>query len=90
MHADVAVAVATTPHRAQRGRRTPSPRLVLGEDVIELVATAAQAADVRPLAVAILEIRLRRRIVIAVVVVVLLGKAEVDERAVPGITEGHS
>ena len=61
--------------------------LVLGEDVVELVAPAAQAPDVGPLAVAILDLRLGRRVV--VVVVILLGEAEVDERAVPGVAESH-
>ncbi len=64
--------------------------LVLGEDVVELVAAAAQAADVGALAVAVLEVRLgpAPRLVV-VVVVILLGEAEVDKRAMPGISKSH-
>src|SRR5207237_2721928 len=63
-------------------------------DVVEVVAAPAggQAPDVGPLAVAVLELGLRlvRGLgLIFVVRVALLGKAEVDERTVPGVAEGH-
>ena len=60
----------------------------LGEDVVELVAAAAQAADVGTLAIAILDLGLGQGLVV-VVVVILLGEAEVDERAMPGVSESH-
>ena len=49
----------------------------------------------RPLAIAILQVGFgtgphRGVLVAVVVVVILLGEAEVDEGAMPGITEGHS
>ena len=89
---DVAVA-----HRAQHARLV-ARRLgagVVGEDVVELVAAAAlEAADVRPLAVAVLELGLRLELTLAlgdglVARVVLLGQAEVDERAVPCVADCH-
>src|SRR5207302_10458593 len=64
----------------------------VGEDVVDLVAAAAglEPAHVGPLAIAILELGLRLRLELLAVAVVLLGEAEVDERAVPGVPEGHS
>ena len=70
MHSHIAVAVATAADGTQRGGRT-SPGLVLGEDVVELVAPATQTTDVRPLAIAVLQFRLGRLVLIAVVVILL-------------------
>src|SRR4051795_3099036 len=92
MHAHVAATVPSWAHRAQL-RRLPRRHVVVGEDVVELVAAAARAqpADVRALAVAILELGLRLvGIVLLHVWVALLGKAEVHERTVPGIAERHT
>ena len=51
---------------------------------------ALQPADVRPLAVAVLELGLGLGLVVGVVArILLLGEAEVDERAVPGVAERH-
>ena len=83
------------PERGATGRSDvvglPPARLVLGEDVVELVAAAArgEAAHVRALAVAVLELRLGLVGLVTLVGIVVLGKAEVDERAVPGVAEGH-
>ncbi len=66
----------------------PPAGFVLGEDVVELVAAAAQAPDVGALAVVVLERRLVGGVVL-VLVVVLLGEAEVHERTVPGVAKGH-
>ena len=85
MHAHIAIAAPAD--RFQHGRGAARPGLVLREDVVELVAAAAQAPDVRPLAVAVLDLGLGGRLV--VVVVIVLGEAEVDEGAMPGIAESH-
>ena len=89
MDADVVGAPIAPGNRSKHARRPPA-WLVVGEDVIDFVAAAAtgQAAHVRTLAVAILQLRLRlglRRIV----VVPLLGEAEIDERTMPCVAEGH-
>jgi hypothetical protein len=92
VHAHVAAAVAAGAHGAQLGRRT-GRGVVVGEDVVELVAPAprAEAADVRPLAITVLELGLRLvGILVLDVRVTFLGEAEVDERTVPGIAERHT
>ena len=83
--------------RAQHGR-APLRRRVVGEDVVDLVAAAAraQAADVRAARDSGPPARPRAggsrpaapRLV--VVRVAVLGEAEVDERAVPGVGEAHA
>ena len=84
MHAHIAV--ATTADRAQYGRG-PAARfavaLVLWVDLIALVLPASQAAYVGPLAVVVLQLRLRRAFILVAFVVILLGQAEVHEGAVP-------
>ena len=79
-------------HRAQHPRLRPPGARLVGEDVVDLVTTAPlEPAHVGTLAVAVLELRLglglpsgsKRR-------VLLLGKAEVDERTVPGVAERHT
>ena len=55
---------------------------VLGEDLVVVVTATAQAPDVGALAVAILNRRLVGGLVL-VLLVVLLGEAEVHERTVP-------
>src|SRR4051812_31379428 len=58
VHAHITPSVAAA-HRAQDGRRTRGAAVVVvGEDVVEVVAAAAAAepADVRPFAVAVLEL----------------------------------
>src|SRR5919108_5831913 len=91
VHAYVAPSVAA--HGAQDRRRPPAaPLLVVGEDVVEVVtpAAGAEAADVRALAVAVLELGLGLvGGLLLLVRVALLGEAEVDERTVPRIAEGH-
>src|SRR5690606_18592378 len=79
--------------RAPGGRDGDGPRPVrlrVGP-VIELLLAAprGQSADVRPVAVALLERLLRDVAALVVVVLVLLGDAEVDERAVPEVAEAH-
>src|SRR6185312_5539727 len=64
------------------------PVVVIGEDVVVLVAAAPQPAHVRSVPVAILDLRLGLEVLL-VVVVILLGEAEVHECAVPGIPETH-
>jgi len=56
--------------------------------VVEILGAPAgrQPPDVRPLAVALLEALLGREPVFVLPVVVLLGDAEVDERATPEIS----
>ena len=75
----------------------PGARLgrgVVGEDVIDLVAAAArrEAAHVGALAVAVLEhgLGLAGVGLLLLVRVAILGEAEVDERAMPGVTECHT
>jgi hypothetical protein len=61
--------------------------VLVGEDVVDLVPAAAggEPAHVgRAIAVAVLELHLGLDLLL-VVAVVLLGKAEVDERAVPSV-----
>src|SRR5205085_10309012 len=84
-------AAAAVLNRPQHARVAGRARLV-GEDVVDLVAAAAglEASHVGPLAVAVLELGLRLRLELLAVAVLLLGEAEVDERAVPGVPEGHS
>src|SRR6185312_6700465 len=60
MHAYVALSVAA-PHGAQDGGWAPAAVVLVGEDVVEVVAAAAGAAeppDVRALAIAVLELGL--------------------------------
>src|SRR4051794_1831849 len=91
VHAHVAVAAATTWHRLQR--RRAGRWIVVGEDVVDLVAAPSarrQPPDARPLAIAILELDLGLGArVLLLEHVALLGQAEVHERAVPRITERH-
>ena len=89
--ADVAPAVGA--HRTQRsGRPRGAVVVVVGEDVVEVVAAAPgrQAADVRALAVGLLELRLGldRRLVRRVHVA-FFGQAEVDQPVVPEVPERH-
>src|SRR4051795_531673 len=92
VHAHVAAPPVSAAHGAQDGRRAPGAVVVVGEDVVEVVAPAlrAEAADVRPLAVAVLELGLG--LVGGLLLLIrfaLLGQAEVDERPVPRVAEGH-
>src|SRR4029079_15543804 len=78
---------------AQDGRRSPAAVVVVGEDVVEVVAAPARAdaEDVRPLAVAVLELGLGLvGGLLLLVRVALLGEAEVDESTVPRIADGHT
>src|SRR4051812_38181791 len=109
--ADVAT-VAGAVDGAQDGRR-PAARLVVGEDVVEVVTRAParrQPPDVGALAVAVLHVGLRLRgsrpFALALLlqlglagllafdlelvdIAALLGEAEVHERAMPAVSEGH-
>ena len=85
MHADVARA-STAVDGAQAVGAGADRLVVVGEDVVDLVAALAQAPHVGPLVVAVLQLGLRlARVDVLVLVgrVALLGQAEVDERAVP-------
>jgi hypothetical protein len=66
---------------------------VVSEDVVDLVAAAAcaEAADIGPVAIAILELDLGLvvRLDLLLVIRVIFGEPEVDERAMPGVPEGH-
>ena len=66
---------------------------VVGEDVVELVAAAAlEPADVGALAIAVLQLCLGLGLALGdglVAAVILLGEAEVDERAVPCVADRH-
>src|SRR4051794_30692731 len=77
----------------QDGRGPPAAVVVVGEDVVEVVAApagAAEPADVRSLAIPVLELGLGLvGGLLLVVRVALLGQAEVHERTVPRIAEGH-
>ena len=81
---------------ARAARRPQRPRVVRAVarlrvgPVLELARPAArrQPADVRALAVGALEL-LVRDVAVLVPVLVLLGDAEVDERAVPEVGEAH-
>src|SRR3954447_13123547 len=91
VHAHVAASVPAA-HRAQDGGRAPAAVVVVGEDVVEVVAPAlrAEPPDVGPLAVAVLELGLGLvGGLLLLVRVALLGEAEVDERTVPRVAEGH-
>jgi len=82
---------ASTLHGTQNRGLTPA-RLLVGKDVVDVVAAASrrQAAYVGALAVAVFEGELGSRVGVVVVGVVnFLGQAEVDERAMPGVPEGH-
>src|ERR1035437_1989907 len=77
VHAHVAVAAG---HGLEHGRRAPATAargvagvlaVVLGEDVVVLVAPATQAADVGALAVAVLDLRLGSCLLLEVVVILL-------------------
>src|SRR4029078_2483810 len=76
-------------------RGAPLGRRIVGEDVVDLVTAAARGEPwpVGPLPVAALELLFGLAVVdlvLAVVRVAVLGEAEVDQRAVPGVTEGHA
>jgi hypothetical protein len=69
---------------------------VVGEDVVDLVPPPARGEppDVRPLAIAVLHLRLRsadggRLLDVLVVRVAVLREAEVHESAMPGLLETH-
>src|SRR3954469_26004697 len=93
--AAAAVGASPAPAAARAGldraqpRGAPLGRRVVGEDVVDLVAAAAggEAADVGPLAIALLEVALGLAGVVLRLLVRLavLGEAEVDERAVHGV-----
>src|SRR4051794_21115121 len=85
VHADVTGAPAAVDGAEAVGARADG-LVVVGEDVVDLVAAAAQAPHVGPLVVAVLQLGLRLAgvdILVLVGRVALLGQAEVDERAVP-------
>src|SRR3954452_2987343 len=86
-----AAAAAVTADRAEHAGLTAAGRLV-GEDVVELVAAPAlEPPDVRPLAVPVLELGLRLVLRDRLVArVLLLGQAEVDERAMPCVAKRHT
>src|SRR5690242_1034302 len=83
---DLHPVAAAVLHRAQDARAAPLARrrVLVGEDVVDLVTATArgQAADVRTLAVALIELLLGLDLVL-VVRVLVLGQSEVDERTVP-------
>src|SRR4051794_626921 len=87
-----AVAPAAAVDRAQHARLARRARRLVGEDVVDLVAAAArlEPAHVRALGVALLELALGLRLGLVVVALVRLGEAEVDERLVPCVPEGHT
>ena len=92
MHLDVAArGAAVAANRAQHARLAAAAAGLVGEDVVDLVTAAAlEAPHVGPLAVAILELDLGLDLVDGVEArVLLLGEAEVDERAMPGVAERH-
>ena len=65
---------------------------VVGEDVVDLVAAPARAqpADVGALAVGLLESASGSAVGLEVLLVgFVLCEPEVDERAMPGVSEGH-
>jgi len=68
----------------------PGGRLVVGEDVVELVAAAARAqpADVRPVGVGALQLLVGE--VAVLVPIVFLGDPEIDEGLVPDVCEAHA
>src|SRR5204863_3566122 len=87
-----------------RGRARPgADRLVVGEDVVEVLGAPArpELADVGTLPVRALEVVLRRGVarprrpllldggLVLDVLLVVVGHAEVDERAVPDVAESH-
>ena len=77
--------------RSWRVSRAGAARLV-GEDVVDLVAAAAlQPAHVGPVAVAILELDLGLGLAHRLVArILLLGEAEVDQRAMPCVAKRHA
>jgi hypothetical protein len=87
-----APAVATAADRAQAGGPAIAHR-VIGEDVVDLVAAAAGAAqppDVGAIAVGVLELYLGLGVGLHLLVIGLVfGQTEVDERSMPGVAEGH-
>src|SRR5215212_4645655 len=84
-------AAAVAADRPQHARLAAARRLV-GEDVVELVAPAPlKPPDVRPLAVPVLQLGLGLRVGHRLVArVLLLGQAEVDERAMPCVAKRHT
>jgi hypothetical protein len=94
VHAHVAAAVGPAAGDRPQHAGGPASRLLVGEDVVEVVVAAAagggQAAHVGALAIAVLELRLGLVVVLVFGVgIALFGEAEVDERAMPGVTQGH-
>ncbi len=85
-------AATVAAHRPKHARLAAGAARLVREDVVELVpAPALQPADVRAVAVAVLELRLRLRLGDRLVArVLLLGEAEVDERAVPCVPKRHA
>src|SRR5689334_9951498 len=84
---DLHAVAAAVLHRAQDARAAALARRrvpLIGEDVVDLVATAArrQSANVRTLAITILELYLGLDLVL-VVRILVFGQSEVDERTVP-------
>src|SRR5579862_525652 len=79
-----------------RGPHARAERLLAGlglGPVLELLRAAprCQPADVRPLAIALLERLLGGvELLVSVVLVVLLGNPEVDERAAPEVPQAHA
>ena len=100
VHADLPAGVAAVGRAAaDRAQHVGASlgRRVVGEDVVDLVPATprAEPPDVRPLAIAVLQLLLglpdrSRLLLLFLVRVAVLGEAEVDERAVPGVGEAHS
>ena len=83
------VAGAAVADRAQHAGLRPARRGVVGEDVVDLVAPPGRhAAHLLARAVALLELGLGLEVVVDLVVGValVLGQAEVEECAVPGVS----
>ena len=94
VHAHVAVAAAADGCAPPTGRST-APRRVGGSSSAKMSSNSSRRrrgkpAHVRALAVAVLELRLGLGVGSSSSYVVLLGEAEVDERAVPGVAERHA
>src|ERR671928_1999891 len=95
MHAHLAAA-AVCPRRDGTQHARAWRHVVVGEDVVELLAPApaAEPADVRTLPVALLDdrFRLEARVVGRVVEIagpLILGEPEVHQRAMPRLTNRH-
>src|SRR6476659_7229860 len=91
---DANVGASVPPHGPQHARAPASRRLVVGEDVVDLVATAATVAD-RPdrpgtRRVVVLPLSSRVGLVqVRLAVLRVLGEPEIDECTVPCVAEGH-